>query len=110
LGSTSRGAEFLKVDQYDSAISDLNLATQLSPRLPEAFANLGVAYFNTDQYKLSVQLFSQAIVLGQKYKGQGKMRHYLGRAAAYEAMGWQREAIADYRVTCRLANKGCEKI
>lgn len=105
----NRGTEWLKVDKYDSAISDLQTATRLSPNFSEAYGNLGASYLKLNQHEQAAQAFSRAIVLGQEQKIQPNFKHYLGRAAAYEADGKWREAAIDYRVTCLLAKQGCDK-
>jgi len=105
----NRGTEWLKVDKYDSAVSDLQTATRLSPNFSEAYGNLGASYLKLNQNVQAAQAFSRAIVLVQEQKIQPNFKHYLGRARAYEADGKWREAATDYRVTCLLAKQGCDK-
>lgn len=105
----NRGTEWLKVDKYDSAVSDLQTATRLSPGFTGAYGNLGASYLKLNQHEQAAQAFSRAIVLGQEQQIQPNFRHYLGRAAAYEADGKWREAAIDYRVSCLLAKQGCDK-
>ena len=83
----NRGTEWLKVDKYDSAITDLLTATRLNSRLSAAFGNLGASYLKTGQNELAVQAFSRAIELDQEQKARPNHKHYYGRAAAYEASG-----------------------
>lgn len=105
----NRGTEWLKIDKLDSAIADLQIATELSPTWSAAFGNLGAVYVKTVQNPLAIKAYSRAIELDQQQQAKPNFRHYLGRATAYEADNQWREALVDYRVSCLLAKQGCEK-
>ena len=103
------GTELVKVDEYDAAIRQLERSIALKPDWPFAFNNLGFAYMKKMQWQEAIGHFNKSIeILGS----QGKIysRSFLGRAMAYEAMGETGKAKEDYRVTCRLIKKGCEKL
>jgi len=106
----NRGTEWLKIDKFDSAIADLQTATALSPTWAAAFGNLGAVYLKTGQNEPAIAAFGRAIELDQQQKAKPNFRHYLGRAAAYEAVEKWRAAAVDYRVSCLLAKQGCENI
>lgn len=105
----NRGTEWLKVDKYDSALADLKTATRLNPKFSAAFGNLGVVYVKTGQNDLAIQAYSQSIALDQELGVRPNYKNYSGRAGAYEANGDWMKAAVDYKVTCLLANKGCDK-
>lgn len=105
------GTELLKVNQLDGALSVLQIATRLSPKLSAAFGNLGIAYTRKGQNELAIQALSRAIVLDQEQKVPPDFKYYYSRAEAYEATGLWREAAVDYKVSCLLTGKmGCDKV
>jgi superkiller protein 3 len=104
------GTEYIKIDRPDKAIPELKLAAELSPNFAEAFGNLGAAYFKQANWNAAVASFSQAIALDvQKGKPAGE-RNLLGRAQAYENAGDIPKSQADFQESCRLAQRGCDKI
>ena len=105
----NRGTEWLKEDMLDKALPDLQEATRLSPRLSAAFGNLGLVYSRTGQNELAIQAFSRAIALDEEQKAPPSFKHYYSRAVAYEAQKQWRKAAVDYKVSCLLAGKGCDK-
>jgi hypothetical protein len=106
----NRGTEWLNFGNADQAVKDFKQAIVLNKNFPEAHGNLGAAYLNKDDWQNAIDAFTLAIDLA---KGSGKLlspRYVHGRAQAYEKMGDIQKAQADYRVSCRLAKRGCEKI
>lgn len=103
------GTEFVRIDEYDAGIRHLDRSIVLKPDWPFAYSNLGFAYIKKKQWQVAVMHFTRAIEI-LKSKGQIYSRAFLGRAMAYEAMGEIGKAKEDYRVTCRVARKGCEKL
>lgn len=106
----NRGTELLKIDFADQAILDLKQAIVLRPGFGEAYANLAHAYFKKGEWSDSVSAYSKAIEIFLKKGLPPQWKYFKGRAMAYEKMGEMKKAQADYRVTCLLANKGCEKL
>lgn len=106
----NRGTELLKADKYDDAIKDLTLATTLHPDWPFPYNNLGAAYMKKSEWRAAADAFTKAIDIAEKKKMGFNPKPYYGRAMAYETMGEIGKAREDYRVTCRLAKKGCEKL
>lgn len=106
----NRGVEFIYTDEYDLAIKDLTLAVKLQPNWPFSPNNLGTAYLKKGDWRAAANAFTQAIEIAERKKMGVSPRPYYGRAMAYEGMGEIGKAREDYRVTCRLAKKGCEKL
>jgi len=106
----NRGSEFIKLGDYDSAISDLRTAVRLHPEWPFSHNNLGSALFGKGEWKEAVAAFTQAIEIADKKRMGVNPKPYYGRAMAYENLGEQALARKDYELTCKLAHKGCEKL
>ena len=106
----NRGTELLKVDDYDGAIEDLKFSAKLYPDWPFPYNNLGAAYGKKHEWALSVEAFSAAIDVAQRKQMGINPRPYLGRAISYEQMGRLDLARSDYELTCKVANKGCDKL
>ena len=106
----NRGTQLIHINKPDAAIADLKQAIALSPGFVEAHGNLGAAYIKKSDWLNAVAAFSQAIEIA---KGKGKMtsaRHFDGRAQALEALGQVEKAQADYRESCRLGKRACDKV
>ena len=106
----NRGTMYLNINQYDNAINDLRRSIELYPTQPSAYSNLGFAYFKKGELENAERLFTIAIVLNESSNDPPAPRYYYGRAAVYEANGNWVAAGNDYKTSCKLAGKGCEKI
>lgn len=106
----NRGTEWLKIDFADKAIADLKQAVALRADFGEAYANLGHAYSKKGEWADSVLAYNKATEIFLKKGLPPQWKYFYGRAMAFEKMGDMQKAQADYRVTCLLANKGCEKL
>ena len=106
----NRGTELLKIDQYDLAIKDLTLATTLHPTWPYSYNNLGSAYLKKGDWRQAADAYTRAIEAARAKKLGDSAKPFYGRAIAYEEMGEIGKAKEDYRVTCHLDKKGCEKL
>ena len=106
----NRGTELIKVDEYDLAIKDLTLAVTLHPDWPFSYNNLGSAYMKKGEWRAAADTYTKAIEIAKAKKMGVNPKPYYGRAIAYEEMGEIGKARDDYRVTCRLVRKGCEKL
>lgn len=106
----NRGTELIHVDKPDAAIVDLKQAVALSPDFFEAHGNLGAAYFKKSDWPNAVEAFSRAIEIAKRKGKVPSPRYFHGRAQALEAMGELDKAQSDYRESCRLAKRGCEKV
>lgn len=106
----NRGTELLKIDSNDKAIEDFKIAIKISNNIANVHGNLGVAYFKKQDWKNAASAFSRAIQINYD-SGKGiNPRHIYGRAQAYENIGLFDRAMADYKVSCDLVNRGCEKL
>jgi tetratricopeptide (TPR) repeat protein len=105
----NRGTEYLKLDRYDDAIRDLKYSLKLYGDQPAAYGNLGAAYIKKGDFEDALKTYNLAIQIGLKKKARIMPKHYLGRAMANEALKNWAAASADYKVTCRLIHKGCDK-
>lgn len=99
----NRGTYYVHIKQYNNAINDLMRSVELYPTQPYAYHNLGAAYLRKGELKEALKYFGKAMQLSKD------PRHYFGRASVYEAQGSWAAASADYKVTCELVNKGCDK-
>lgn len=106
----NRGSEFIKLGDYDSAISDLRTATKLHPDWPFSQSNLGSALLGKGEWQQAAAAFSRAIEIAEQKRLGVNPKPYYGRAMAYENLGEHALARKDYELTCRLAQKGCEKL
>jgi tetratricopeptide (TPR) repeat protein len=106
----NRGSEFIKLGDYDSAISDLRTAARLYPEWPFAHSNLGSALLGKGEWRQAVPAFTEAIEIADRKRMGVNPKPYYGRAIAYENLGEHALARKDYELTCRLAQKGCEKL
>lgn len=106
----NRGTEYLKLKNYNEAISDLKIATQLYPEWPYSYYNLGVAYLGGGEWQKAIEIFSRGIEIRDSTLTGVNPKPYFGRAMAYESLGKLELAQRDYRFTCEIANKGCEKL
>ena len=104
------GTEYLKADMSDKAIEELKLASGLAPNFAEAYGNLGAAYFKQSNWGDAASSFGQAVAINQKNGKPAGVRNLLGRAQAYENAGDIPKSQADYQESCRLAQRGCDKI
>jgi len=106
----NRGTELIDFGSLDQGIADLQRAVALSRDFAEAYGNMGVGYLKKREWQKAVASFDRAIEITQGAGKTSYMRYYFGRAQAYEKLGDTQKAKADYRVTCQLAGKGCDKL
>ncbi len=106
----NRGTELIHIDKPDQAIADLQQSIALNKDFVEAHGNLGAAYFKKGDWLNAAASFSQAIEIAQREGKSLSPRFIHGRAQAFEKMGDLQKAQADYKESCRLANRGCDKL
>lgn len=106
----NRGTELIKIDQYDRAITDLKLAISLHPDLTPAYGNMGAAYLKKHDWQNAVDAFTRVMEIARRTGERLDMRPFLGRAIAYEKMGELEKAELDYRMSCELGKRGCDKV
>lgn len=105
----NRGTEYIKIDQYDMAISDLKRSIELYADQPPAYGNLGWAYIKKGEMEQAVRAYNKAIQLNDERKYPPHPKYHLGRANAHEALKNWAAASADYKMACQIDNKGCDK-
>lgn len=103
------GTEYIKIDQPDKAIRNLKRAIELYADQPSAYGNLGAAYTKKGEMEQALAAFGTAIQVNENDKGPPEPRHYFGRGMAYEAQKNWIAASEDYKVSCKLAGRGCDK-
>lgn len=106
----NRGTEMIHIGKLDQAVADLKQATVLSPDFAEAHGNLGAAYFEKQDWPHAIAAFSQALDLTRNTGKPLSPRYIHGRAQAFEKLGELDKAQTDYRESCRLAQRGCDKL
>ncbi len=105
----NRGTEYIKLDQYDLAISDMKRSIELLPDQPPAWGNLGWAYIKKGEMEQAVLAYNIAIQQNDDRKYPPNPKYYLGRASAYEVLKNWSAASADYKVACKIVHRGCDK-
>ena len=105
----NRGTELVKIDKPDQAIADLKQAIALSRDFAEGYGNLGAAYFKKGDWQNAVASFSKAIDIAYSAGKSLSPRYIYGRAMAYENMGEMEKAQADYKLSCQLDSRVCDK-
>jgi tetratricopeptide (TPR) repeat protein len=106
----NRGTELNKMGRQDDAIADFNRTIALLPDFSPAYGNMGAAYLDKHEWKEAVNAFNMFIEVATEEGERLDMRPYYGRAMAYEELGMMDKAKLDYKESCRLGNKGCEKL
>ena len=106
----NRGTELTKIEKYDLAITDFKQALALAGGYADVYGNMGVAYFKKGDWQNAVVSFNTAIELIHQMEKPPNPRFIYGRAMVFEKMGEMQKAQVDYKVSCQLAKKGCEKL
>ncbi len=94
-----RGTVYLRMGQYDLAITDLTEAVDLKPDDSQAYYNRGLAYSLSGDYGSAVGDFSETIRLQP-----GRDDAYFERGSAYERLGQFDNAGRDLTRACDLGN------
>jgi len=103
------GTELVKIDKPDQAIADLKQAIALSRDFAEGYGNLGAAYFKKGDWPNAAASFSRAIEIAQSGGKALSPRYIYGRGMAYEKMDEREKAQADYKWSCQLDVRVCDK-
>ncbi|MFZ2660527.1 MAG: tetratricopeptide repeat protein [Rhodoferax sp.] len=108
------GAAYAQLGKWDDALVALRQAIKITDKSGRTFAsahgNLGTVYFRKGDWAGSVNAFTTALEITRTEGKEPTPRDIYGRAQAYEKSGDLQRAQADYRVSCRLAKRGCEKV
>jgi len=106
----NRGLEKLNLMHFDDAREDFKLAIRMNPNSPFAYANIGAAFLQEGEWEKAIDAFNRAIEIMRLSGKNLDSRPFSGKGNAYEAMGKLNEARANYGISCKLANKGCDKL
>lgn len=88
----------LHAKQYEYAVTALHRVIELSPRMPEAYVNMGYALIGLERYKAAADFFNTAIEL-RPYQANA----YWGLAVSLEAAGDLPGALGAMRTYIHLA-------
>jgi len=88
----------LHAKQYDYAVTALHRVIELSPRMPEAYVNMGFALIGLKKYKAARDFFNGAIDI-RPYQANA----YWGLAVSLEAMNDLEGALGAMRTYIHLA-------
>jgi tetratricopeptide (TPR) repeat protein len=91
----------LHAKQYDNAVTALHRVIQLSPRMPEAYVNMGYALLGLERYHAAHDFFKTATDLNP-YQANA----YWGLAVALENSGDLQAALGAMRIFIHLAEPG----
>jgi tetratricopeptide (TPR) repeat protein len=92
-GNNRKGAQ-------DAAIADCNQAIKLDPGYATPYYNLGIIYYNKNDYDRAIQDSTEAIK-----RDPAKVAAYTTRANAYSDKGDHDHAILDYNAALRINPK-----
>ncbi|MBI5437758.1 MAG: tetratricopeptide repeat protein [Nitrosomonadales bacterium] len=106
----NRGTELVKIEKYDSAIADFKQAIALADGYADIYGNMGAAYLRKGDLQNALMSFNTAIDLLHHMDSPPNPHFIYGRALVFEKMGEMQKAQTDFKVTCRLAKRGCEKL
>lgn len=106
----NRGTELIKMGRPDEGIADLKQSIALSRDSAEAHGNLGVAYLNKKDWRNSILSFSKSIEISNKAGKPPNPRFIYGLALAFEGIGDMQRAQANFKASCRMAKRGCDKL
>jgi tetratricopeptide (TPR) repeat protein len=83
---------YIKVEEYDKALSELARAMSLEPDYAAAHENVGVAYFRKKAYQPAIAAFDRTIELAPH-----RASAYYARGEAYMHLGRKDSAITDFQ-------------
>jgi len=83
-----QGVIMLHSRQYDHAMTAFYRVLQLSPKMPEAHANMGFAMLGQKRYREALDFFDSATEINRN-----QLNAYYGMAEAHEGLGDYRNAV-----------------
>lgn len=95
-----KGLSYLYLNQFDSAVVDLEKAAEKNNLLPDIFNNLGLAYQFNGDLKLALDSYSHAIKLDSNFA-----EAYSNRASVYNQIGEVETALVDLAKAIKLKPK-----
>ena len=103
LALKSRGAAYLKLDQVQEAIADMNTVIAIAPDNARAFHMRGLAHDKSGKFNKALDDFNQALELNPDYGAV-----YYSRANLHTKMGHTDEAADDIRMVTHLSEVNIE--
>jgi tetratricopeptide (TPR) repeat protein len=97
---SNRALAYIKVKDYDHALTDLKRALAISPDYVYAYDHLGEINRLRGHYDRAITEYDKAIRIDSQF-----LSAYLDRGLAYEAMGDLKSARADYQRVLDLPGK-----
>jgi tetratricopeptide (TPR) repeat protein len=104
------GNALSEIEQNEQAIQNYQQAIALNNTLPYAHGNLGAVYLKQGAWQSAIDAFSRAIENAQQLGQRPVPRYIDGRGQAYEMIGEMQKAQADFKESCRLARRSCDKV
>ena len=101
----NRGLQLSKTKLKQEAIADYTTAIRMKPNYSYVYNDRGAVYLELQRYDEAMRDFDTVIALNPTYPNA-----YQGRAIVYEARGNQQKALENYRKSCELGQRGCEKL
>lgn len=93
----NRGFSLSHLGYHDEAINCLHEAIKIDPKLPDAYANLGIAYCENGQLDIAINEFREAIKVDPDYS---EAHHNLG--IAYYKKGQLDAAMAEFKEALKI--------
>jgi len=101
----NRGIALSRTKLKQEAIADYSAAIRMNPKYSYAYNDRGAMYLELRQYAEALKDFDTAIALNPSYPNA-----YQGRGMVYEALGEQTRARENYKKSCELGRRGCDKL
>lgn len=92
-----RGSSYMKLKEYDLAISDFKKAIDLAPDQNGVFSDLGTAYYYSKRFIEALKMYDLEIE-----KGHENQLVYFNRALCLDQLGRLDEALDDIRTSLKL--------
>jgi tetratricopeptide (TPR) repeat protein len=92
-----RGYSYLKLEQYENALSDFNQAIELNPEFANAYFQRGNIYKEQEKYEKAISDYSQVIEINPDY-----FTAYNNRGGIYAKLEQYQKAISDFNQAIEL--------
>ena len=97
----NRGNAYYRLNQYEKAIEDFNMAIEFNPKYAKAYRNRGNVHFKLNQYEKAIEDYKKAMGLNPNLA-----EAYNNRGLAYHKLNQYEEAIKDYKKAIELDPRG----
>jgi len=103
LGYYNRGSTYFNKDEYQNAITDLQIALEKDSTDSLIFYKLGQCFYKLNRYEMALTMFDYAI----KMSGDNAS-YYDARAQVYWLQGLYDKSIEDYKISLYLYPDDCK--